>query len=269
MATLEKYNYQLKTISKLVLSPREQQAYYLATGDFKPEQVQQKYRGTSPSVAESIKIIYPFYQYGSYTSYLAQDTQYYIPGSSIKGAISSASSQNEIKLMVDDVFVDQETVELHHLYKLQHATDANNKQGKLDIFFPNVAVEMLKAKSTHKGEIFCAENGLETLFEKAQENTVKKLEQFDRHVDSVLNLQLNEDSKQELIDVQKNLATWIEAAKKKDGKSCLLLLGGFKGLMLSRVFGAEVFEQSAEKSAIYVDRENSLPYGLVQITLND
>lgn len=266
MATLKKYNYQLKTISKLVLSPREHQGYYLAAGDFEAKQVKLAYKATETSDVESIKIIYPFYQYGAYNGYRPQDTQYYIPGSSIKGAIcADLQKPTTFKLMVDDIAItSSDSLKLNHLYKLQHASDSNEKQGKLELFFPNVAVEMLEAETECAGELFYDQAELKQYLANAQAQTIAKLEGLALQIDAILKLLLSEKTRAALEQVLFNVKNRIEIAKASEGKVFLLLLGGFKGLVLSGVSG-----QGIDKSAIYVDHDTFLPHGLVQLTLEN
>lgn len=250
----KKYRYQLKTLSKLVLSPREHQGYYLAAGDFDVK-LSEEFQGNT-------NIIYPFYQYGSYKSYNPEQAQYYIPGSSIKGAICSGSEKT-YRLMVDDIQVDRSRIKLNYLYKLQHYTGANNKQTKLEEFFPKIKVEMLSAGSICYG-VFFSEGDPGYFLKKAQSSTRDKLKQLQGRIDSIDYSHVETETKGQLIKLKDNLTDIIMYLEQKNSRKYILLLGGYKGLLLSGIFNKEV-----EKSAIYLDKDSSLPHGLVQIMIED
>ncbi|MCP1137383.1 hypothetical protein NKT34_29440 [Paenibacillus polysaccharolyticus] len=251
--SLKRYTYRIQPLSKLALSPREHQGYHLAAGDFKTEEIRDLN-------AKDIKIIYPFYQYGSYESYQPDKTEYYIPGSSIKGALISGIQKNPAKLMVDDIRIEQGDLELTQLHKLQHMSQDASKSVKLAPFFPNVAVEMLKAGCGCAGELFC-EADVSTYLQTAHKKTLDKLKQLhDKLVKMRRDNIINEAAIQHVSDLIGN----IDRVRDTHHDSCLLLLGGYKGLVLSGLFDITDFDKL--ETAVYVDQPACLPYGLVQIT---
>lgn len=263
MPTLNRYNYCLQTLSTLALSPRDHQGFYLAASDFSKEDV-----AAFSSVKKQVKIIYPFYQYGMYPRYQPERTSYYIPGSSIKGALAiNRSTTAQPKILVDDIKVDSGNLQLYRLYKAQYLSQDNKEPAIIDEFFPNVAVEMLKAGTECQGELFCegsphCEVRPHSYFDKAQQNTKNMLDKLKGKIESSYDRFEDEDSKSVLREMQQNLTGILEGLNAPESNTFTILLGGYKGLMLSGVFDATDFN-----SAIYIDKQNMLPHGLVQITL--
>ncbi|RAI89590.1 hypothetical protein DET54_11458 [Paenibacillus pabuli] len=254
--SLKRYTYRIKPLSKLALSPRDHQGFHLAAGDFKEDQIQ-KVDG------RDIKIIYPFYQYGSYESYQPDKADYYIPGSSIKGALVLGDQKNSAKLMVDDVRIDAKSLELTSLYKLQYMSKDSSIPVELGLFFPNVAVEMLQVERSFTGELFC-EADISTYFQTAHKNNMRKLEQLRCKLGKVVNsIVVHQNSKQKVLNLIEQIKK-IETNRETQLGSYLLLLGGFKGLALSGLFDITNFDKL--DTAVYLDQSTNLPYGLVQIT---
>lgn len=240
-----KYNYHLKILSSVILSPREQEALYM------------------DSAGEGgFNIIYPFYQYGNYGEYDSKNAQYYIPGSSIKGAIG------ETKIMVDDIMVPGESISLRPLYKVQNIPEfgremENNGKMKAERFFPKIGVEMLRAGVKLEGELFSRED-IHGILSKAHMETVKRLKKWSERFPAKEPLPSNiskvadgeKDIRFEV--VKQNMSSIINRKE----NSFLILLGGYKGKLLSHVFEKEV-----EKCSVYVDCDTALPHGLVEIEL--
>lgn len=267
MKNYKKYTYQLKTLSTLVLSPREGEGFYLAAEDFSAEDVGRH----SHLAKENIKIIYPFYQYGAYERYDPEQAQYYIPGSSIKGAIRSRKDKADVRMMVDDVRVESGMLCLRNLYKAQHippldsSKRASGKQMKLEKFFPNVAVEMLEAGDAEtecKGNLYCESDPREYLRE-AQGNTARKLGEFCETINNILENIGDSDGKRELEEVRDKIKQLKDQTQYHDENTFLLLLGGYKGLILSSGFSCK-----DTPGAIYLDKENKLPHGLIRMKLD-
>jgi hypothetical protein len=87
---LKKYTYTLTALSPVILSPRGSAAFYAGINYEK-------------SVYYPYNVIYPFYQYGEYDEFRPDDAKYYIPGSSVKGAL--LRGENWGRLFVDDAEV--------------------------------------------------------------------------------------------------------------------------------------------------------------------
>lgn len=263
MSKLKKYQYTLKTLSKVIVSPRDHAGFYLAMKDFSTAAI-----GINDNFGDrdKINIIYPFYQYSTYSCYQPQNASYYIPGSTVKGAIKNNDKNSSLRMMVDDLPISQDALCLDNLWKVQYISymenkmeKENNKEIKFERFFPNVAVEMLNSDKHCEGEMFL-ENEPKSDLANAQENTKIKLDQLRRRIDLILqdfsdDVSNNENSRSVLEKTRENIK---QLNDKND--PYLLLIGGYKGLLLSGIFKERFIE-----SAIYIDKATYLPYGLVRI----
>lgn len=270
---MKRYQYRLQTLSCLALSPRDHQGYYRAAQEFRLEELNLSPHGDKfETAADKINIIYPFYQYGAYPGYDPDHTDYYIPGSSIKGAIlanesKSVGERTKSRLMVDDISLRAEHLHLHRLYKVQNMAPESESAIELDEFFPNVAVEMLARDSEYVGEMFGDGEHIRGCLSRAQAATERKLTGYVELLKSpkTKDRKINENTYLKINNMVENIDKLLDEMKK--GKSFTLLLGGFKGLALSR----EISNIDNAKSAIYVDHvEGSyLPHGLVRIIMED
>ncbi|MDQ0659931.1 hypothetical protein [Paenibacillus sp. W2I17] len=265
--SLQRYQYRLKTLSKLAMSPRDHEGLYLAAKEFKREDVIKHLSSESASDesdrANKVNIIYPFYQYGAYSPYNPIKAEYYIPGSSLKGALLPKGVNDTVKrsskLMVDDIPVESKDVRLNQLNKLQNMSEGRTEPIVLKEFFPNVAVEILEAESDYTGELFY-EGDLHTMLQAAQQQTMCKLAQFIDKLGVVSDeILVDDNTKQHVVQLKKNIQSLID----DDRDRCILLLGGYKGLALSGVFKNVKFGKV--DSAVYVDTNKGLPYGMVEI----
>lgn len=270
---MKRYKYRLQTLSCVALSPRDHQGFYRAAKEFEDKDIRIfGHRDALGIAADKINIIYPFYQYGTYPKYDPEHTDYYIPGSAIKGAVLANESKSveeraNIRLMVDDILIQAEHLYLHRLYKVQNMAPESESAVELGEFFPNVAVEMLARDSEYVGEIFGDVEHIRGCLIRAQAATRGKLEQLVQ----LLKLGMSGDRKikgntsVKLQNMVRNIEKLMNEIE--DNKSYILLLGGFKGLALSR----ELSSMEKAMSAIYVDHvEGSyLPHGLVRIIIED
>lgn len=269
MPDLKKYQYTLKTLSPLIISPRESNAYYLKKQD-------------AIRVGKNdIQIIYPFYQYGAYEYYDPEQTQYYIPGSSIKGGFKSNRDipDDATSLLVDDIGVNREDITLGALKKLQHIptkertmaqqkTQKTRKAMKLEDFFPNVAVEMLMSGRNYSGELYC--NGdIRFMIKQAEEQTRKKLNDFLVRLNEIFTMDKKEVSG-EALEIEYGTLEMLSGVKQKindlllqssdqTSHHCRLIIGGHKGKILSGITSDQ------EPGSIYLDSDVNLPYGLVDL----
>lgn len=255
MNDTKKYKFTLSPLSTIILSPREQSCFLCNDKEMK------KIKGQDGRIActDSIKFIYPFYQYGMYEEYDPSNALYYIPGSSIKGAVGSSL------ISFDDIRVDGQSIFLRNLYKLQNIrTEVTEEKPKLGIFFPKVAVEALDSDTKLEGELFTGENP-ETVLQDAQQRNAEKLKQLLKQINGVL-LKYEGESreikeKDILCMMKSNLETLLREISSTDQRRYFIILGGYKGLNLSGVFPHEA------AGAIYIDTENKLPHGLAWIRL--
>lgn len=250
MKKYKKYSYRIETLSSVVLSPREHEAVYMG----------------KEAINIGTKIIYPFYQYGNYQEYSPENSRYYIPGSSIKGAVGQPN------IMIDDVPVKRSQISLNNLYKVQYIPqpeEINNSDKTLtaDIFFKNIKIEMLNALECLQGELY-SEVDPSTIFAEAHKTTIQKIEQwsnrFKPYIKDVAHAGNAAVSSQKisLDQVWQKVNKIVYEAEDFKGSFFLLLLGGYKGNALSGIF-----QEKAFKSSVFVDENTKLPHGLVKILL--
>ena len=258
---IEKYCCRLETCSTIILSPRGQSGYYeglhFNQADINKEGEERK-----------ISIIYPFYQYGCYKEYSPEHTQYYIPGSSIKGAIGSSD------LGIDDMPVKYKDIKLRKLYKVQYASETgeaaeNKKKVKFDEFFKQLEIEMLNRDVSLSGDAFC-KGDPELVLSKAKSNTEQKLLQLDKRLKEIIENDIigtegddTTNTKGVLLEVRGKIKEMMYQSQNLGKNSAFIFLGGYKGLLLSKVYG----DADPLNGGIYIDRENNLPHGLVKISL--
>jgi hypothetical protein len=249
------------------LSPRDHQGFYRAAGDFTDEDLA-GYSDLSDHEKDitDVNIIYPFYQYGTYERYNPKTAQYYIPGSSIKGALALGNTvQKAINLRVDDIPIKNSDLRLSLLHKVQYESKGDSRVAKIAVFFPNVAVEMLKADVTYWGELFSdrEKTDVHSLLEEAQKKTAGKLQQFVRMMGDLSDQMKKEEDRTILSRIQENVQEILNGMRGDEpGTSYTLLLGGYKGLIL-----ASQWKTRELQSAVYIDRKKNLPHGLVKLTL--
>lgn len=255
---LKLHNYKLKTVSSLVLSPREAQAFYVN------ENNRSHLIGSglkSGKDVNKVKVIYPFYQYGNYSEYNPKNSQYYIPGSSIKGAICSGiKNKNTLKMLVDDIPIHGKDLYLEHLYKLQRS----GEKLELDTFFPNTFIEMLKAESEYVGQIY-SNIELKNILCEVQKATTRKLEQLLTKLKQDLELITQQETMIKVNQLLTNVMDILSKIKTNNEQKYTILLGGYKGLILSLTN----VNHSKVSSAVYIDQSSNLPYGLVELDLLD
>lgn len=249
---MKKISYTMELLSSLIISPRSAHALYKDVDDFFPST---NIKTTEKNLLQAISIIYPFYQYGAYEKYDPDNTEYYLPGSSIKGAFK----QNNKKLnhfMADDIVVPYQCIVLRHLWKAQYLEDIEVSKAKFDTFFENVGIEMIKDETNLKGEVYLEDTiQFSEILNNANEDAKNKMNQMCEYLN---NLQkkgyTNEVLKKNLHDIVDKLSS----LKEEDN---VILIGGYKGLLHSIVLGdiAEI------KGALFIDSTTMLPHGLVRI----
>ncbi|MGK0551962.1 hypothetical protein ACSFB8_07725 [Enterococcus faecalis] len=261
MQELQKYSYQIRTLSKLILSPRQQQAFYRGI-DFNQGDIADE---TALERGGGVNIIYPFYQKGEYHSY-QKDCQAYIPGSSLKGALQADQTRTKQQtLMVNDISVNPKNLGLYHLNKVKNTSQVNNKILKLGTFFPNQAIQMCKNGVSEEGELF-SEKSPNQYFRTAHKKTIKKISQWQKEVESLLDGSIGlVDSKTKRM-LRNSVKKLTDLEKKRSSSTaCLIFLGGYKGMLLSMELPRKAHPEEFQ-SGIYLDIETSLPYGLVEIS---
>ncbi|MDR1134558.1 MAG: hypothetical protein LBL49_00020 [Clostridiales Family XIII bacterium] len=247
---MEKINYTLHTLSSLIVSPRANTAFYKELGGF------QDISGEVPFLAkDKLKLIYPFYQYGEYIEYAPENAVYYLPGSSVKGALFCGSSIPG-GFMVDDVAVQNSDIVLRNLNKLQFLED--EQKACIKVFFENVGVEMIKAGSKMMGEFYIKDReSAEQLLTAASKSTNTKLYQMLNYLRDLEKRGYSEDLLCKLKCVIDKLSCLLDA-------NDIFLFGGYKGLLHSMELKGSAQEIAG---AVYLDPYIMLPHGLARIKL--
>lgn len=247
---MERINYKLVTQSSLIVSPRASKGFYQVFEEFSPEQITQD---TEYLDKNKLKVIYPFYQYGEYKGYSPESTEYYLPGSSIKGALYR---EGLACFMVDDVPVHNGCIVLRNLYKAQYV-----KQGLIacfEVFFENVGVEMLKHNVELTGELYAKDReSVEAIFRAANEATRVRLNQMLAYLREFREGKYGDKFLDEIHMAFEKLFSLRDT-------NDIFLLGGYKGLLHSMRLNGY---QQGIAGAVFLDRETMLPHGLVKIQL--
>lgn len=273
---MKHYSYQLNSLSKIILSPRSQEAYYLDLGDFTETDLNEHSEGSK------IKIIYPFYQYGMYEGYHPTTTSYYIPGSSVKGLLTNDKGVDvkNIKigkpelmarrassdLLVDDVSVPAGDIVLNEIFKFQ-SLEKEQKDAKLKPFFKNVAVEMCRQDIELKGQLFTNAD-IKASLNYTSAVTVCLVRQLIVRLQGICKDKIGDISEME--EVLTALTALDIDSYKNDANRYLGILGGYKGQLLSYLVkndkGMPEAQAEQQVQGIYIDKETMLPYGLVEFS---
>lgn len=244
---MKEIKYEMQTLSSLILSPRSGQALYKDVDEFETASEVSNNKG------KEVNCIYPFYQYGEYKKYHPKDAEYYIPGSSVKGALLKDNNRNI--LMADDIQVKNSDIVLRNLYKAQHIQEKD--EAEFSVFFENVGVEMIKAGANLQGSLYLKDDvEFSTILKSANEDTRRKMKQMWVYLLELLELHGNEKFSVELKTIKKELSQVLEYNN-------VILLGGYKGLLHSILLNAKQEEYS---NGIYIDNEKNLPHGIVCLT---
>lgn len=253
---METISYQLTTRSSLIVSPRSDLAFYADLEQFSSDKIE---ADSDYLKKERLKVIYPFYQYGSYETYNPNDAVYYLPGSSIKGALNpeTAVARN---VMVDDILISNNHMVLRNIYKVQYLDDT--EKASFDVFFDHVGVEMVKVDVTLEGEFRVSDCRLmEKILEDANKSARIRMGQMKEYLSWLVDREYNKDKLRETLqEAIHNLSPLLEQKN-------IFLLGGYKGLLHAML--PTDLDQVIESmgSAVYLDKQTMLPYGLVTIEL--
>ena len=250
-----KFTYRLEMLSSIIISPRASKGWYKALDEFSFKDIpdQTEYLDRS-----RLKVIYPFYQYGEYTTYSPKDADYYIPGSSIKGALLDRYTMPG-SCMVDDVSVDNSSIVLRNLYKVMYLK--NDMVPEFDVFFGNVGIEMVKSGTSLTGTLYMSGLEAEKMLKKAETSTKNKMRQMQEYLSS-----LNAKDFDLLQEVKQNLSELM-------GVRGLILLGGFKGLLHSLELNHDTQQNMPQAireihSAVFIEpdlNKKRLPHGFAKM----
>ncbi len=247
---MEKFAYKLTTLSSLVVSPRNNAAFYEALEGFSPREIKNDSKYLSK---DKLKIIYPFYRYGEYIAYMPERAEYYLPGTSIKGALCQGSTVSG-GFMVDDMLIPGNEIVLRNLYKAQYLEDT--QKAYFGVFFENVGVEMIRANTELMSEFYIKEKDTaETLLRAANQSTKARIAQMLKYLREITKKGYKEELLCALHGVEEKLSPLVDI-------NDIFLFGGYKGLQHS----LDIKNASQEiEGAIFIDPETMLPHGLVRI----
>lgn len=281
-------------ISPVILSPRMEKALYKGV-DFKG--IKKDMENSKIENVGTIKIIYPFYSYERRDLLDENDfsyaNEYYIPASSLKGALLSGiknEDENSFRssILFQDIKISKEYIELKRLYKFQYLYQENKEKNsddkqeivykipKFELFFPNVAIEMISSGKEFEGEILLKSGVSEELFKSKLDesflitknklnNYIKEVEERIKNINSWI-----EDGKLERqVEDSEGNGNYIEKLKsiqrrikEIQNRKNIIFLGGYKGVLGSL---SEINNTQKIRNGFYIDRETMLPYGLVEV----
>ncbi|MGM0219871.1 hypothetical protein [Enterococcus sp. AZ126] len=259
MNHLLKYSYKITTLSKVIFSPREKEAYFIDDLGNVNQECGEKQGESDQSVetTNSIRIIYPFSRYGMYENYEqpSERIQYYIPGSSMKGVLKRGI-EGTYKLLVDDILVPYHHIILQKLVKVQYlATD--EKKIKVGTFFKNIDIEMCQENVTLSGQLFSQQSIINCL-KQQHKMSVQLLKQWYETLEQATT---EKEYDATVISVKNQVKQVLEKSEQATDKY-LLIVGGYKGLLLSHLVNSE----KEVKSGLFVDKSTLLPYGMIEIS---
>lgn len=254
------------------------------------------------------EMVYPFYsfddRYNRADKAFVKAENYCVPASSWKGALQLERTVETMETEIDesekknsnigkhffckDIMVKSDQIELRNLQKYQYLyqKEKGTKEPKLEVFFPRVGVEMLKANANLVGEILV--KGLEVNWQKTCQNLNElariklsnNIEEIDRiektyikkEKDAVAKkLERNYKEKlKELLEVRENLKkieSGIGNLNVSGSSKAYIFLGGFKGLLHS--LSREVKYDKFDSTSFFIDKGTKMLYGLVIIEIKE
>lgn len=271
-----------KTISYVISSPRDSQAFYRGI-DFDDKKLNDIDNNNNIIDKTKINIIYPFHQYGQYKILDDKNNNYYIPGSSIKGSLlinDYKVNDINIKIMIDDATIDRNNVTLKQLKKIQYLPKLSNeksdneseqkneeqKQTKHNVFFENVAVQMLKPNTVFSCDMYTSEKiDIQNLIKEANETCRKNLELVTKQIELYRNVIIGDDVKEKLNKENENIENLLNNKDKS-----IIIIGGYKGLLMSLKDNYNNItnkDLKINESALFFDDVCIYPYGLVELEI--
>lgn len=251
---MKKITYTMHLLSSLIVSPRTGMALYKGIDEFCETPLLEPVDSAKMEKREA-RVIYPFYQYGEYRKYDPKHAKYYLPGSSIKGALQPKKAALE-SFMVDDVMVPNPGVSLRNLYKAQYLEDEN--AAEFGAFFENVGVEMVRGETELQGELYLEESvTFSDVLESANKDTKEKMNQMIAYLQMLLPRNYkNENLKRILDKAERGLGCYLN-------EDDIILVGGYKGLLHSILMDHHMKELTG---GLFIDLKTMLPHGLVKIS---
>jgi len=271
---LKKFILTLETLSPVSLSPRESYCFYKNIDDDKVsfEKIYSK-----ASVIDKINILYTFYQYGEYEEFNPYNADYYVPGSSIKGALRTPRA-TKCALGCDEIYIDdakvcQSDLGLRVINKLQFAKndETSDKIIRFKPFFENVGVEMLNAGVTVDVTIYAVNKKIiEKIIHIKEKQTKEQLAKADEIVKELITKA--EQKKEEAVDTKDwevaidQLSSFQKKLAQFEGEG-VFFLGGYKGELFSHK-EVKSIAPNEYQGTFYQDAEGN-PFGLVKLSFKN
>lgn len=281
-------NLKFKTISPVILSPRIEKALYKGV-DFK--EINGDVDDYGIKDISNIKVFYPFYSHERRDLLslfgFSYAKEYYIPASSLKGALLGYKKNEKEenlrrKVFFQDIKICDSYIKLKNLYKFQYLYQKTEKIDnknirieykipKFEPFFPSVAIEMMDSNSVFDCEILLRKSEEKEFSARIKENfciTKNKLCNYVRETENRIN-----DIKSWIEDGRIKDQTNMEFIKKLEKIKCniqaeidsdknIIFIGGYKGIIAS----LSKFDETREiKNGFYIDYSTLLPYGLIEV----
>lgn len=251
---MKKITYTMQLLSSLVVSPRAGMALYRGIDEF-CEAPELELVDLASVKTRVVKVIYPFYQYGEYRKYDPKHARYYLPGSSIKGALQSKKAAVG-SFMVDDVMIPNASISLRNLYKAQYLED--EQAAGFGAFFDNVGVEMIQDGTELQGELYLEDGVIfSDILKSANKDTKEKMNQMMQYLQMLLGRDYESDSLKNILDqAERGLACCLN-------KDDIILVGGYKGLLHSILIDHRMEELTG---GLFIDFKTMLPHGIVRVS---
>lgn len=250
---MKKITYTMQLLSSLIVSPRTGMALYRGIDEFCEAPELEPVDSAGVKMRE-LKVIYPFYQYGEFKKYDPKHARYYLPGSSIKGALKSKKAAVG-SFMVDDVMVPNTSVSLRNLYKAQYLED--EREAEFGAFFDNVGVEMVRGGTELQGELYLEKDvAFSDVLKSANEGTKEKMNQMMDYLQMLLGRAYESENLKSILDqAERGLACCLN-------EDDIILVGGYKGLLHSILMDHHMKELAG---GLFIDLKTMLPHGIVKI----
>ena len=272
---MKKIDLKLTTISKVILSPRDSGALY--------KDIDYLFLNYNhgKEISKEVNMIYPFYSYINRALLMEnniENIKYYIPASSLKGAILSCIKEDDIKriLLFNDININPTDISLENLFKYQYL-DSETAKIKFEKFFENVGIETLQNGKSYDFYINVNEDiDFDDILKDLKYKTKEKLNNYMSKLEIVIkkitdnktnvNYEFNLEISKELKRIIDNINSELNNINDDE---YILFLGGFKGKINS--LNGEINIDDI-KSGFYlcdIGGKKYLPYGLVKLKIGN
>lgn len=272
-----RYEIRLTSITPLIFSDRMNDALYKGV-DFDQDKTRREFSEFDAN------IVYQFACHEDRSLRLDEAFRYaenyYIPASSIKGALCLEERYRNLRFQ--DINVEKNMIRLSTLKKVQYLYQDEALKEKTpkaiiyDAYFPKIGIEMMMANQCVVGEIMSGGGGIidcNELVGRIDAKTRDKLRAYLRQIEVIQSRDFFKELEKTKTDPNAGIFKLKEVKKKvhdllERPEKQLAFAGGFKGLICS-LNNCAFTEMKELRSGFYIDEETMLPYGLVDLTLNE